>query len=180
MFYILCQLIPEKPGVLQSMGLQRVGHNQVTELNWIPVYIEFSMGLILLFIVFAKPCWQQGYKSVLVCFYSFGSCIIFSWAPPWSSNTGIYALNLHLFSEGLHLLLPRGPGELKLDSWLRVSQATQVVKSYPLDSSCECGLKLHTFRKTFSSISASHWDWQIICLLLPVDSLGGGGLHHFS
>ena len=23
-----------KPGVLQSMGLQRVGHNQVTELNW--------------------------------------------------------------------------------------------------------------------------------------------------
>ena len=25
-----------RPGVLQSMGLQRVGHNWVTELNWMP------------------------------------------------------------------------------------------------------------------------------------------------
>ena len=25
-----------KPGMLQSMGLQRVGHNWVTELNWMP------------------------------------------------------------------------------------------------------------------------------------------------
>ena len=29
----------EKPGVLQSMGSQRVGHNWVTELNWHSLYI---------------------------------------------------------------------------------------------------------------------------------------------
>jgi len=27
-----------RPGVLQSMGLQRVGHDWVTELNWMPIY----------------------------------------------------------------------------------------------------------------------------------------------
>ena len=39
-----------RPGVLQSMGLQRVGHNWVTELNWakkyrLPVTSPAKMGL---------------------------------------------------------------------------------------------------------------------------------------
>ena len=29
-----------RPGVLQSMGLQRVGHNWATELNWLNVYFS--------------------------------------------------------------------------------------------------------------------------------------------
>ena len=31
-----------KPGVLQSMGLQRVGHNWVTELNWVKFLIKIG------------------------------------------------------------------------------------------------------------------------------------------
>ena len=34
-----------RPGVLQSMGLQRVGHDWATELNW-PVYLEHMLCLL--------------------------------------------------------------------------------------------------------------------------------------
>ena len=41
-----------RPGVLQSMGLQRVGHDWVTELNWTELncfvtHVDFSWGLVL-------------------------------------------------------------------------------------------------------------------------------------
>ena len=34
-----------KPGVLQSMGSQRVGHDWVTELNWTELIIQVGLGL---------------------------------------------------------------------------------------------------------------------------------------
>ena len=37
----------EKPGVLQSIGLQRVGHNWVTEQQQRTIYIEKILGLEL-------------------------------------------------------------------------------------------------------------------------------------
>jgi len=36
-----------KPGVLQSMGPQRVRHNWVTELNWIKVLSLFTVNIII-------------------------------------------------------------------------------------------------------------------------------------
>ena len=36
-----------KPGVLQSMGSQRVGHDWETELNWYDMYIFFSLSDLL-------------------------------------------------------------------------------------------------------------------------------------
>ena len=33
-----------RPGVLQSLGSQRVGHDWVTELNWIPFYPSFLIS----------------------------------------------------------------------------------------------------------------------------------------
>ena len=43
-----------KPGMLQSMGLQTVGHNWVTELNW-KSYLE-------------QPCWFYFSRSYLLIF----------------------------------------------------------------------------------------------------------------
>ena len=46
-----------KPGVLQSMGSQRVGHNRVTELNWGPDSKDFNireLGWCL-----SCVCWQK-------------------------------------------------------------------------------------------------------------------------
>ena len=31
-----------EPGVLQSMGSQRVGHNLVTEQKWLPGFLEYQ------------------------------------------------------------------------------------------------------------------------------------------
>ena len=42
---------PGKPGVLQSMGLQRVGHNWATELNW----SEIQKGFIFSFCIQMYP-----------------------------------------------------------------------------------------------------------------------------
>ena len=44
-----------RPGVLQSMGLQRVGHDWVTELNWTE-----------LFLVFLANIWSQHYKTMIL------------------------------------------------------------------------------------------------------------------
>ena len=33
----------EKPGMLQSMGLQRVGHDWVTDLNWLTSFIQYNL-----------------------------------------------------------------------------------------------------------------------------------------
>ena len=43
-----------KPGVLQSMGLQRVGHDWVTEMNW----TEYSIG---------PSCWLSNKESTCQC-----------------------------------------------------------------------------------------------------------------
>ena len=48
----------EKPGVLQSMGSQRVGHNWVTELNW--VIQQYQTGEIR---TSRKGCWNREEKK---------------------------------------------------------------------------------------------------------------------
>ena len=44
-----------RPGILQSIGSQRVGHNWVTELNWSTEYCCFHMMPVLL----SSPIWAQ-------------------------------------------------------------------------------------------------------------------------
>ena len=39
-----------RPGVLQSMGLQRVGHNWATELNWTELIYTLPLGICSLFL----------------------------------------------------------------------------------------------------------------------------------
>ena len=43
----LWELVTERPGVLQSMGWQRVGHNWATELNWMINNIEYLFIYLL-------------------------------------------------------------------------------------------------------------------------------------
>ena len=40
----LRELVMDRPGVLQSMGLQRVGHDWATELNWICIKYNINNG----------------------------------------------------------------------------------------------------------------------------------------
>ena len=44
----------ERPGVLQSMGLQRVSHNWVTELNWILKRVTQNMKIDYKLLIIAK------------------------------------------------------------------------------------------------------------------------------
>ena len=37
-----------KPGMLQSMGLQRVGHDWVTELNWVVILYTYSIYIYII------------------------------------------------------------------------------------------------------------------------------------
>ena len=66
---------PGKPGVLQSMGSQRLRHDWVTELNWI---LHSKKYTIYVYITF------QYFKSVLaweISYYLFAICFpyLFSW-----------------------------------------------------------------------------------------------------
>ena len=56
----LWELVIEKPGVLQSMGLKTVGHNWVTELNWC-VYWDHDIYL------HCVRCYRA-YKGIKICF----------------------------------------------------------------------------------------------------------------
>ena len=48
-----------KPGMLQSMGLQRVGHDWVTELNWLNFQIEKSLSSVL-----GNSFWSYNYMPI--------------------------------------------------------------------------------------------------------------------
>ena len=53
-----------RPGMLQSMGSQRVGHDWATELNWLPLGVFFLLLLSLLpFLV----CWFVCMMCVILC-----------------------------------------------------------------------------------------------------------------
>ena len=62
-----------KPGMLESMGSQRVGHDWATELNWIPYHLQiFCVKNFCIFIC-------QGYKPIVffltVSFSGFGTML---------------------------------------------------------------------------------------------------------
>ena len=59
---MLCQLHlkkKKKPGVLQSMGSQRVRHNQGTELNWLKAAIKKKNTKKKEYSVATKITWNQ-------------------------------------------------------------------------------------------------------------------------
>ena len=61
-------VMDRKPGMLQSMGLQRVGHNWATELNWcreIRMCKDGGLGILREFRVY-KQCSISGIASVCV------------------------------------------------------------------------------------------------------------------
>ena len=49
------------PGVLQSMGSQRVRHDWVTELNWTELKKSLAIGLL------EFPIWKNLYLAFLIC-----------------------------------------------------------------------------------------------------------------
>ena len=86
-----------KPGVLQSMGWQRVGHNWATELNWrqfTDVPICTVMSPLMSLNIYVQPA---GHKAVLDCQWAES----FSLKPdlkhparlPWWSRLRLWALN---------------------------------------------------------------------------------------
>ena len=66
-----------RPGVLRFMGLQRVGHNWVTELNWTDALLLLFLSIFLLFIFllwlpwlgFPKLCWQIVMREGTLVFF---------------------------------------------------------------------------------------------------------------
>ena len=67
-----------KPGVLQSMWPQRVGHNWVTELNWIKVLSLFTVNIIInLLGLMLSTC-----VFVLFSFYDLFSSFLFYISSP--------------------------------------------------------------------------------------------------
>ena len=56
-----------KPGMVHSMGLQRVGHGWATEMNWSPIFLKRSpVCLILSFSSILLYCWLK--KAFLTLF----------------------------------------------------------------------------------------------------------------
>ena len=55
-----------KPGMLWSMGSQRVGHDWATELNWNAEYIMQNAGLDFSVICWTQDCWEK-YQQLQKC-----------------------------------------------------------------------------------------------------------------
>ena len=66
-----------RPGVLQFMGLQRVRHNWVTELNWTEMFFWYSLAFLMIQqmlaiwslvpLPFLKPAWTSGSSQFSYC-----------------------------------------------------------------------------------------------------------------
>ena len=62
-----------KPGMLQSMGLQRVGHDWVTELNWVVILYTYSVYIYILYytivhiVLRSKQKWEE--IGIIMCKY---------------------------------------------------------------------------------------------------------------
>ena len=56
----------EKPGVLQSIGLQRAGHECVTELYWTDTILDFRKYLNIT-LEFSKFAWVLYMKTAIAC-----------------------------------------------------------------------------------------------------------------
>ena len=81
----------EKPGVLQSMGLQRVGHNWVTELNWCYLLKDFlsTHGLNILWISYCPSYWYIFPPLGMFIFNEMAThSNILAWRIPWTEEPG--------------------------------------------------------------------------------------------
>ena len=106
------------PGVLQSMGLQRVGHDWATELNW---------------------CWPSGDRETLL------GCVTICWMVLWLLALEAYPLLLYfcvVSSTGdnaqrtfliIHLPQLEGPQEMVLEMWnVRLRDSEQLPEGQTL------------------------------------------------
>ena len=62
-----------RPGVLQSMGSQRVGHDRVTDLNWTPPICHEVMGPEAMILVLFE-CWVLNQHLIFFWMLSFSVC----------------------------------------------------------------------------------------------------------
>ena len=74
----------ERPGVLQSMGLQRVRHDWATELNWTQLQCQFAVWL----------CWIFSVSWALVC-----SSIKWKDQMKWSAS-GVFSISILEYRTG--------------------------------------------------------------------------------
>ena len=84
----------EEPGWLQSVELQRVGHDWMTELNWIDrfwvvvfSFSFFSMHILISLLIYSVICWL--FRSVLFSLHMF-----------------VFLTGFFFFSCSWHLILP--------------------------------------------------------------------------
>ena len=59
-----------KPGMLQSMGLQRVGHDWATEWNWAEFWHQIIWLETILLLLKALRCWANHFYPLSSCFSS--------------------------------------------------------------------------------------------------------------
>ena len=86
-----------RPDVLQSMGLQRVGHDWATELNWIPVTkFCIHLDLVWLFVIcISTEQWLKllrDYFSHKIKNPEVGSPVLVQWFPGVIRNPGCFQL----------------------------------------------------------------------------------------
>ena len=181
-----------KPGVLKSMGSQRVGHDWTTELNWI--YIEYFLAF-LFFGVRMKTGLNQSHGHCWlfqICWHIECSTSAAESFRIWNSSTGILSYPLALFVAMLpkaHLISHSkmsGSRLVTTPSWLSRSLRSFLYSS-PLYS-CHLFLISYTFVRSLPILSfimlILSWNFPLISpifwkrsLLLPILLFSSISLH---
>ena len=110
-----------KPGMLQSMGLQRVGHNWVTELNWTDSWLWWIQLLINLVVQDGSKCILASLFSVifwilsvweLLLFYILANSKIRALFSIFTSHPKAFGFQLLHCQHGIHVTCAPSPAHL--------------------------------------------------------------------
>ena len=146
-----------RPGVLQSMGSQRVGHDWVTELNW-TVFI-WSLGYYRgLVYVFGLPWWLSGKESAFQC----RRCRFDPWVGkiPWRRKwqpTPVFLPGKSCGERSLEGYSPWGLKKSDNTEWITTTECLCLM-GHVHWFQCHCMLK--TPSVLCAHIDISDWSWN--------------------